>query len=99
MLPETHLGRVRFLLFQPVDAIRFARQTPADELRELKAAAGFLLFFNFLLAMTLHHYAGSIETVPGVGAALNVMLVNGQRVFDVFAWGMFLYLVVYRRRS
>ena len=40
-----------------------------------------------------------LETVPGIGTGLHTILVYAQRVFDLFAWGMFLYLAILRRRA
>ncbi|WP_265501239.1 hypothetical protein [Paracoccus beibuensis] len=99
MLPETLLGRVRFLLVQPVDAIRYAQETPADELGDLKAAAFLLLAFNLAAAMSVYQYGDMLDAVPGIGASLHTILIYAQRVFDLFAWGMFFYLVILRRRA
>ena len=99
MLPTTPLGRVRFLIFQPVDAIRYARETPADELGDLKSAAFLVLALNFAVALTLYYHGAGLDAVPGIGTGLHIVLVYIQRVFDLFAWGMFLYPVILRRRS
>ena len=99
MLPTTPLGRVRFLIFQPVDAIRYARETPADELGDLKSAAFLILALNFAVALMLHYHGNVLDAVPGLGGHLHLALIYVQRVFDLFAWGMFGYLVVLRRRN
>lgn len=99
MMPETPLGRVRFLLLQPVDAIRHAQATPAAELGDLKAAALLLLAFNIAVALTVYQVGDVVAAFPGVGAGLHMMLVFAQRVFDLFAWGMFFYLVIFRRHD
>ncbi len=99
MHPDTLTGRIRFLLLQPVDALRYAHGTPAAELGGLKAAAVLLLLFNFAFAMTLYHHGEALTVVPLIGTGLHLVLVHIQRVFDLFAWGMFLYLVILRRRA
>jgi hypothetical protein len=99
MHPDTVTGRIRFLLLQPVDALRYAHGTPAAELGGLKAAAVLLLLFNFAFAMSLYYHSEALTVVPFIGTGLHLMLVHIQRVFDLFAWGMFLYLVILRRRA
>ena len=99
MPPDTLTGRIRFLLLQPVDALRYAHGTPAAELGGLKAAAVLLLLVNFAFAMSLYHHGEALTVVPFIGASLHLVLVYIQRVFDLFAWGMFLYLVILRRRA
>ena len=97
MLPETPCRRIRFLLLQPVDAIAFARMAPAADLGGLRAAGVTLLLVNFAAAMLVSHWGGLLAAVPGVGAGLHIVLIYAQRVFDLFAWGMFIYLVILRR--
>lgn len=99
MHPDTLTGRIRFLLLQPVDALRYAHGTPATELGGLKAAAVLLLLFNFAFAMSLYYHGEALTVVPLIGTGLHLVLVYIQRVFDLFAWGMFLYLVILRRRA
>ena len=99
MHPDTVTGRIRFLLLQPVDALRYAHGTPAAELGGLKAAAVLLLLVNFAFAMSLYYHGEALTVVPFIGASLHLVLVYIQRVFDLFAWGMFLYLVILRRRA
>jgi hypothetical protein len=99
MPPDTLTGHIRFLVLQPVDALRFAHGTPAAELGGLKAAAVLLLLFNFALAMVLYYRGEALTIVPLIGAGLHLVLVYIQRVLDLFAWGMFLYLVILRRRA
>lgn len=98
MMPETLLGRVRFLLLQPVDAVRYARTTPADELGDMKAAAVLMLGMNFAMALVLFHSKEAIAALPELGPFLLTGLQGLHRVFDLFAWGMFLYLVMFRRK-
>ena len=43
--------------------------------------------------------AGRVAVVPLIGTGLHLVLVYIQRVFDLFAWGMFIYLVILRRRA
>lgn len=99
MMPATPLGRVRYLLLQPVDAIRHAQATPAAELGDLKAAALLLLAFNIAVALSVYQAGDVLAALPGVGGGLHLVLVYAQRVFDLFAWGMFFYLVILRRRD
>jgi hypothetical protein len=99
MHPDTLTGRIRFLLLQPVDALCYAHGTPADELGGLKAAAVLLLLVNFAFAMSLYYHGEALTLLPLIGKGLHLVLVYIQRVFDLFAWGMFLYLVVLRRRA
>ena len=65
----------------------------------LKAAAVLLLLFNFAFAMSLYHHGEALTVVPFIGTSLHLVLVYIQRVLDLFAWGMFLYLVILRRRA
>ena len=99
MPPNTLTGRISFLVFQPVDALRYAHGTPATELGGLKAAAVLLLLFNFAFAMSLYHHGEALTVVPLIGPSLHLVLVYIQRVFDIFVWGMFIYLVILRRRA
>ena len=99
MYPDTVTGRIRFLLLRPVDALRYAHGTPTAELGGLKAAAVLLLLFNFAFAMSLYYHGEALTAVPLIGTGLYLVLVYIQRVLDLFAWGMFLYLVILRRRS
>lgn len=99
MPPDTLTGRISFLVFQPVDALRYAHGTPATELGGLKAAAVLLLLVNVAFAMTLYYHGEALTLLPFVGKGLHLVLVYIQRVFDLFAWGMFLYLVILRRRA
>ena len=99
MPPDTLTGRIRFLVLQPVDALRFAHGPPAHELGGLKAAAVLLLLVNVAFAMTLYYHGEALTMVPLIGSGLHLVLVYVQRVFDLFAWGMFIYLVILRRRS
>ncbi|MFC3166930.1 hypothetical protein [Paracoccus fontiphilus] len=99
MPPDTLTGRIRFLVLQPVDALRFAHGTPATELGGLKAAAVLLLLVNFAFAMSLYYHGEALTLLPLIGQGLHLVLVYIQRVFDLFAWGMFIYLVILRRRS
>lgn len=99
MPPDTLTGRISFLVLQPVDALRYAHGTPAAELGGLKAAAVLLLLVNFAFALTLYHHGEALTVVPLIGTGLHLVLVYIQRVFDLFAWGMFLYPVILRRRS
>ena len=73
--------------------------TPATELGGLKAAAVLLLLVNVAFAMSLYYHGQALTAVPLIGTGLHLMLVYIQRVFDLFAWGMFLYLVILRRRA
>ena len=99
MPPDTLTGHLRFLVLQPVDALRFAHGTPATELGGLKAAAVLLLLVNVAFAMSLYYHGEALTLLPLIGRGLHLMLVYIQRVFDLFAWGMFLYLVILRRRA
>ena len=99
MPPHTLTGRIRFLVLQPVDALRFAHGTPATELGGLKAAAVLLLLMNVAFAMSLYYHGEALTLLPLIGTGLHLVLVYIQRVFDLFAWGMFLYLVILRRRA
>ena len=99
MHPDTLTGRIRFLLLQPVDTLRYAHGTPAAELGGMKAAAVLLLLFNVAFAMMLYYHGEALRLVPLIGTGLHLMLVYIQRVFDLFAWGMFIYLVILRRRA
>mgnify|MGYP006989732451 FL=1 len=99
MPPDTLTGRISFLVLQPVDALRYAHGTPAAELGGLKAAAVLLLLVNFAFAMSLYYHGEALTAVPLIGTSLHLVLVYIQRVFDLFAWGMFIYLVILRRRA
>ena len=99
MPPDTLTGRISFLVLQPVDALRYAHSTPATELGGLKAAAILLLLVNVAFAMSLYYHGEALTAVPLIGTGLHLVLVYIQRVLDLFAWGMFLYLVILRRRS
>ena len=99
MHPDTLTGRIRFLLLQPVYALRYAHGAPAAELGGLKGAAVLLLLFNFDFAMSLYYHGEALTVVPLIGTSLHLVLVYIQRVFDLFAWGMFIYLVILRRRA
>ncbi|WP_207100905.1 hypothetical protein [Paracoccus shandongensis] len=99
MPPDTLTGRIRFLVLQPVDALHFAHGTPATELGGLKAAAVLLLLMNVAFAMSLYYHGEALTLLPLIGTGLHLVLVYIQRVFDLFAWGMFLYLVILRRRA
>ena len=49
--------------------------------------------------MVLYYRGEALTIVPLIGAGLHLVLVYIQRVLDLFAWGMFLYLVILRRRA
>ena len=49
--------------------------------------------------MSLYYHGEALTAVPLIGTGLHLVLVYIQRVFDLFAWGMFLYLVILRRRA
>ena len=49
--------------------------------------------------MSLYHHGEALTLLPLIGRGLHLVLVYIQRVFDLFAWGMFIYLVILRRRS
>ncbi|MCZ0963097.1 hypothetical protein [Paracoccus benzoatiresistens] len=85
MPPETFTGRIRFLLLQPVDALRYAHGTPAATLGGLKAAAMTLLLVNFAFGLTLYHHGAMLDAVLGISSGLHTILVYAQRVFDLFA--------------
>jgi hypothetical protein len=85
MPPETFTGRVRFMLRQPVEALRYAHGTPAAGLGGLKAAAVTLLLVNFAFALTLYHHSTMLDALPGIGTGLHIVLVYVQRLLDLFA--------------
>lgn len=96
MPPDTFLGRIRFLVLQPVDAIAFIRTRSRYQLGPLKAAALALVAGNFAYGWTLHRHAQAITELPLIGNALYSVLNSAWIVFDPFACCMAIYLFTRR---
>lgn len=96
MPPDTFLGRIRFLVLQPVDAVTFIRTQSRDQLGELKAAALALVAFDFAFGWMLHRNAAVIMATPGIGETLYSVLNGAWFVFDPFAICMAIYIFTRR---
>lgn len=96
MPPDTFLGRIRFLVLRPVDAIAFIRTRSRYQLGPLKAAALALVATSFAYGWTVHHHAQAITGLPVIGDALYFILNGVWIVFDPFACCMAIYLFTRR---
>lgn len=92
MPPDTFLGRIRFLIFQPVAAVAFIRTQRRYQLTQLRLAAVALVAFNFAFGWTLHKNEQAITSLPLIGGAVYSVLNAAWFVLDPLAVCMAIYI-------
>lgn len=88
---------LRAMVFHPLEAISYAEETPARNLRGMRHSAKVLLLISMAVSYGFHRIEPRLIEV--LGSFITTCISAGPMALDLLAGFMFIYLHFFRRRD